>query len=691
VALKDLVIASGYSTGAADLIADFYVPCLGEATKYDRAAGYFRSSLYILIGTALSSFALRGGRVRLVCSPHLTPDDIAAMERGEHLREKLDDLLERELQQVLKEPANRPVIELLSTLIALGNLDIKVAIRPGSAGIFHDKLGLFADDSGHEVSFVGSSNETWNAWDTSGNHEVLEVFRSWGTSDEGARLQRHRAYFDRLWDGDDPGVEVYHLPDAMRERLLTYADPEGITAAVTSVRAAAAGGSRPISPRQLQPHQQAVVAAWRAHNRGLVAHATGAGKTIAALEIVRGWLEQGAPVLILVPSELLLHQWLRELRQELADIRPAILQAGAGAGRETWRNDLPDFTRNQLDLGPRVTVATMQTAASALFISQVQQGQHLLLVADEVHRLGAPILRRCLTIQAGGRLGLSATPERFGDVAGTAAIFDYFGEVLEPRFGLADAIQAGRLVPYDYHCHLVALSTTEAEAWLQLTDEIGRLYARLRDQDDPFNDERLRMLLIRRARIIKKASAKTALAAATVASNFEPGQRWLVYCDDTEQLESVMRGLRSAGFDPLEYHSAMEGSRNETLSFFRRAGGVLVAIRCLDEGVDIPEITHALILASSANSREHVQRRGRVLRTAVGKYSAVVHDVLVALAQPSPAPYLVIDGDLRRAIAFAADARNAGVREELDLLQRQSTASVVSEIEMEEQGDDARD
>src|SRR5207247_8291040 len=122
--------------------------------------------------------------------------------------------------------------------------------------------------------------------------------------------------------------------------------------------------------------------------------------------------------------------------------------------------------------------------------------------------------------------------------AGTALIFEYFGRVLPPSFGIRDGIEAGRLVPYDYHIELVELSDAEWVRWRELSEEIGLLMART--QDDPEKresiEERLEMLLIARARLKKKASRKPEVAASLIRENYRPGDRWLVYCDDREQM-----------------------------------------------------------------------------------------------------------------------------------------------------------
>jgi len=310
-----------------------------------------------------------------------------------------------------------------------------------------------------------------------------------------------------------------------------------------------------------------------------------------------------------------------------------------------------------------------------------------LVVADEVHHVGAPVSRRLLGVESGGRLGLSATPERYGDPDGTDALMAYFGPILPPHFGIADGIAAGRLVPYDYFVHLVQLTSDEWEEWARLSEQISALIARssaVADQEDADLSSRVQHLLIARARLKKKARSKAALAVDIVRANFEHDQRWLIYCDDTEQLNDVGARLRAGGFTPSEYHSAMEGDPEETLKAFEAGPGILVAIRCLDEGIDVPGITHALILASSTNRREFLQRRGRVLRVDPSgqKLAATIHDVLVSGSGGEPERTL-LPGELQRAREFAIDARNSAIRHRLVRLAALSDIDIADDVEDE--------
>lgn len=313
-----------------------------------------------------------------------------------------------------------------------------------------------------------------------------------------------------------------------------------------------------------------------------------------------------------------------------------------------------DYTRDDSSSGGRIVLATYQTASTPRFLELLQSGEHLLVVGDEVHRVGAPDTRRFLEeTNAGGRLGMSATPERYGDPGGTAAIFEYFGEVLSPRFTLRDALEARVLVPYDYGFETCELTDDEQTAWGDLTERVAKEMAR---NDGDLTEWALH-LLRQRARISKRAHAKAGIARRIIEEEYRPGDRWLVYCGDVAHLREVRRHLEGLGLELLEYHSRDGGDHETTLDFFASRGGILLAVKCLDEGVDIPMINRALILASSTNPREYIQRRGRVLRRSPGKFSAQLFDVIVTGADGKA----ITPSEVVRAMEFARDARNVGL------------------------------
>lgn len=654
--LSALSLADQYRTGESDPVAGFYRPCLLNSREYRRAVGYFRSSVYLVVGPATVEFARRGGKIRLVCSPELEGTDAETIVEGyEARKERVDKALSDEIEGLLSGDDTSYRLRVLSTLVASGSLDIRLALRPSAKGLYHEKIGIFRDASGAAVSFLGSANETWNGWHFAGNHEAIEVFRSWKGQSEADRVARHESYFERLWNSLVPGVEVTPFPDAAKRKLVSNA--LGSEEEIDLERI----GESPRHPcrRSPLPHQSTALEAWRAAGRrGILEHATGSGKTFTAITAIREHLDSGDPVLVLVPSRLLLEQWESELRDEIPDAALVV----AGAGHAKWRQ--PGRLRSMTAPGSfdikRIVLTTMQTAATEHFRRSVKAGPHLMIVADEVHQSGSSHHSKIYRIDAGCRLGLSATPKRYGDPDGTARMFDYFGPVVPPPFTLNDAIRSKRLVEYEYFPHPIHLSADEAEEWKRLTLLIVReIGGKSEDRPKPLSDK-AKMLLIRRSRIAKKASAKIGLAAEVLSDAYESGQRWLIYCEDGDHLRQTMDALREKDLSPIEYHTGMEGDRAAALEWFRSFGGILVSIKCLDEGVDIPAVDHALILASSQNPRQFIQRRGRVLRTAPGKTLAVIHDALVVplSLEEEPEQLALLKSELARAIEFADSAVN---------------------------------
>ena len=617
--------------------------------------------------------------MRLICSPILSEGDHEALREGYSERAEIlaGYAIAESFNQIMEtEQFVKPAI-VLASLVASGVIDCKIAwvgeeARGRPKRLFHDKVGILVDRFDDCVAFKGSMNETWPGLACDGNLESVDVFLSWRDEGERVRVVDEMEYFDRVWEDDWPGITARSLPDTARSAIISAADagrwPEFVDeicleldqAARWSAEAGKAGGRIP------RPHQVSALETWEANGRrGIFKHATGSGKTYTALCAIGDGLGRGEIPLVLVPSELLLKQWEGELRRTFNDAGFQMMICGGGYSR--WRDGgrLRTWTRPG-DGVPRAVLATVQTGSTEEFCGLCVGGEHLFMVADEVHRLGADGTRRLLTLDTGARLGLSATPERAGDPEGTAALMEYFGGIVPPPFGLEDAIKAQALTPYAYNVHTVQLEDDERTAWREATDEFRRLYARSMAGSGKVSERlsaRLKLLLIRRARIVKSARAKVALAAKVLAGVFQRGQRWIVYCDNQSQLVAVKQAISSVGIaDVYEYHSAMPGDRSLTLQVFGDRGGVVVSIRCLDEGVDIPSVSHALILASSKNPREFIQRRGRVLRRSPGKSLAHLHDVVVApeIDEEDAMGGAILKAELARAIEFGTHAINSG-------------------------------
>jgi superfamily II DNA or RNA helicase len=679
--LDGLDLLTSYHRGENNIAEEFYLPAMRRATRYDRAVGFFRSAAFIISWPALRDFVARGGRMRVLCSQVLSPEDIGALDEGYAARidVQVAARLRAEVASLLADPEMGQPARILAALVGSGVIEFRVAIwRPSDKGplsrIFHDKLGFFRDDAGAVVMFKGSMNETWMGLAADGNLESVDVALSWFDGRERERVEREDAYFERIWDGTYPGLIVRPFPDTARDDLVRAADPDWEGSIERMLRDSAGepedeGDLDPLRlGRPLMRHQTDGLEAWRTNGRrGIFAFATGAGKTFTALIAAEESITRyGEVPVIVVPDRTLFDQWLRDVIPFADRLDARLLRVGSGNNR--WRDYLRSWTAP--GAGRRIVLATLPTARSEDFRRRLAGGRHLLLIGDEAHRLGSrggqALLDEALF---GPRLGLSATPERAGDQVGTAAILGFFGGVLEPRFTLDDAIAADVLTPYFYRPHRVELSDDEIEQWREVSRRLARAMFAGGEPADGGIPRSAEMLLFERARIVKAAAAKVPLAVDILSAEYRPGQRWIVYCDSEAQLADVRGALRAAGFTPRAYTSAMPADREATIRWFTEIGGVLVAIRCFDEGVDIPGITHALILASSKNPREFIQRRGRVLRKADGKTLAYVHDAIVVPpppragedAQPDP----ITAGELSRALQFAQGASNHGAAADL--------------------------
>ncbi len=432
---------------------------------------------------------------------------------------------------------------------------------------------------------------------------------------------------------------------------------------------------------QLRQYQQEAIASWFANNgRGTLKMATGSGKTITALAIACELYQQiNLQVLLVVcPYRHLVTQWAREC--EKFNLQPIL----AFENLRTWQSQLSGQIYNLRSGSQRfvTVITTNSTLIGDGFQSQLKYfPAKTLIIGDEAHNLGAPKLEESLPRRVGLRLALSATPERYFDDLGTQSLFDYFGPVLQPEFTLRDAIAQGALVHYLYYPVLVELTEAESIAYLKLTKKIGRcLLYRERENGQPgdFEDnEDLKPLLMQRARLIGAAENKLNALRDLMATRRETTHT-LFYCSDGSQeagQRSSLRQLKAVakilgvelGYKVSTYTAQTSLEERELLRRQFESGELqgLVAIRCLDEGVDIPAIQTAVILSSSGNPRQFIQRRGRVLRPHPAKERATIFDMIVLPPDLDRETIEVernlLKKELRRFVEFADLADNAGV------------------------------
>lgn len=672
MSLRQLSIAFEYRSDQTNVVDDFYIPCLGACSEYWRAVGFFTSNGLALAAKGLSAFASNNGKMRLVASPLFEREDIESLRKGYLARDVVERAILRQIDDdVSCDPSDivQGRLEYLAALISNNCLDVKVAfpsdirlVRNGA--LYHEKIGIFLDSVGDAVAFTGSQNETFGG--LVGNFESIDVYRSW--DDPHKRVERKKRNFEKLWDNLTPKLTVLEFPTAARQKILKFRtshyhrrDPE--SALPNSIRESPMK-TPDLSPViELRDYQKEALKAWFENSsRGILAMATGSGKTITALAATIRLLKEQATLFVLVtcPFQHLVDQWDKEARQ--FGFQPILAYKATSMWESHLNSQIIEF-----NLGLRQVVFVISTHAT--FVMQPMQDAIARIrgpatfIADEAHHLGAESSRTRLSGKFNFRLGLSATPERWFDDLGTSELLRYFGKTVF-EFSLQDAIDKGCLCRYSYYPHLVELSEDEFDQFREQTMLIARLVSKSGFNE---NDKALESALRRRASILNAAEGKIPFLRNHLHSVGEI-DHCLFYCDPG-QIEAVLDLLGNELKVRVHRFTARESQkqRQSLLSDFAsgRLQG-LVAMHCLDEGVDVPSTRMAFVLASSSNPREFIQRRGRILRRAEGKENAVVHDLITIPPKEyyddSSAAYTmerkIIERELPRLAEFAQSAEN---------------------------------
>lgn len=658
------------------ITAQVLIPALMTTGSLDVMMGYFSSSSFAEIAPGLATF-LRNTKapLRMVVSPFLTDDDFSALIQD-------DDRLARLAQQILIDdvPGEDALVchtlECLAWLITQKRLILKFAVM--RRALFHPKVWLF-EDSVNRAALHGSTNLTKTA--LSRNWEQLTLSRDWKGEEAIFHIERLRDEFDDLWSGGDDNCYVLPLPEAVTRKVIErYKTDDMPDEDVLGVLWRKAHGvevpwelrDRPRTaaltiPRSLVyekgefAHQGMAVRAWETSGRrGILEMATGAGKTITSMICATRLQDEIGNLLVVVsaPYRPLIEQWCDEILE--FGVRPINLTAFSGPAarsrevKQAGRRLHMGFSRAE------VLVVSNDTLCTEQFIQSLSEvAANKLLIGDECHNLGAASFVANPPEEFNYRLGLSATPIRQYDEEGTEALIAYFGKICF-SFTLEEAI--GKcLTNYDYHVHFVELDVGEMQEWRDLTDQISSQAWKLETgKSDPY----LENLLRKRRLVLETATGKLDILSCLLDTE-KPRhlQFTLIYATDKkpEQLEEVNRLLvsRRVLFHQLtqeETHSRQQ--TNRILSAFQEGvTQVLTAKRVLDEGINIPQIKLAFILASTTVKRQWVQRRGRLLRTckAIGKTHAVIHDFVVLPPGTSSPMVAQLDKDARNLVRSELD------------------------------------
>lgn len=675
VAFTDLNLLKHYKTYKHNIVKAFYTPVLQESVLYQRSVGFFSSTALIELTKGISGIVENGGKIQFIVSPYLNQEDIKAIQKGYENRK----IIERALLREYKEPENyfqEERLNLLSHLIENGHLEIKVAFTPPnkSTGMYHEKVGIVTDAIGNKIVFTGSLNETINAFYN--NYESIVVFTSWEESKQYA--EEMQKDFETLWNNEDADLEVIEFPDVIKEKIkvnqktqINYGVDEKEKEKEHESIIIQKGIPHIPLGFELRDYQKDAIEKWKYNNyRGIFDMATGTGKTYTGLGAITELYEdkKRLAVIIVCPYQHLVEQWVEDIK--LFNMLPII--GYSSSKQKNWKkrleNDIFDFSIGVINC---FCFVTTNATYSSKFVSKQMSylGSDTLLLVDEAHNFGSPNLRNKLYPNIEYRLALSATLDRHGDEAGTVCLRKYFGEKCI-EYDLKRAIKEGKLTPYYYYPVVVYLDEEEMEQYRDISYKVSKECHKDKRGNLKISD-RGKMLLLQRARIVAGAKNKL-LELKKLMQKYKDDTHILVYCGATrvrtfeyDESENDEEGERQVvavskilgnelGMKVTHFTSNESAEEREVIK--RRFAAAdpyqaIVAIKCLDEGVNIPSIKTVFILASTTNPKEYIQRRGRVLRLAHNKPYAVIYDfVTLAKSLDDVNPYST-DYNCERALA----------------------------------------
>jgi len=666
-----------------DIVKELYTPCLANSIQYTRGAGYFSSSVFSLMSEDLLRFCIDGGKITILTSTELQTKDLAALEEAgeidnaltEHFMSEIIKMLSGE--NLLKKPA-----KMLVALIHSKSLEIKIGVLKGK--IYHEKKGYFSDGKGNFVSFDGSGNETRSGieyW--LGNAESFNVSYSWDETDWAKRGNIWMKDLNDTIAGKDFPVETLDSIDPaflgtwdIEENLESHSQAARERQEKIRKKWVELYGEKYSSPMEepitnsdtsyslpditLRDHQNKGIESWISNSkRGILKHATGSGKTITAISIIKNEIDRGSNVVVMVPGKELLYQWKEEIEKYIPDAIIDLL----GDGNKSKILALLKLEREQQKGMIVIAIGdSLSIPRNSFMLENAVQNQvnSLFFVVDECHKIGAPGFSGLTKINFQMTLGLSATPERPNDEDGSKRVFSILGNTVH-TYTLKEAFHDRHLSKFNYHIEKGYLNDKEQEKYDGLNKEI---VAKLAAKKEGAALDNYTKSLIRQARGIIRSAEDKIEATLRILKEYHGKsdfrEYWLIYAADSSMIEKLQKRIKeSLKIDSLAYWSGQNRSeRKTTLDYFQKGGGVLIAIKCLDEGVDIPSISHGIIIASSKTKREWIQRRGRLLRKSKGKSHSEIFDILTFPSEKNEVSNRFVLHEVERAKEFAECASN---------------------------------
>lgn len=644
MSLKDVNLKISYDSDYDDILNDFYVPVLTNSVDYKRSVGFFSSSSLFIAAKGISNFILNKGHMQLICGAKLRKNDLKAIKNANSNPEKvIEESFINEIED-LEEGILKDHIKALGWMIANNTLEIKIALLldeegnllSENQGILHQKVGILTDFEGNTISFSGSNNETAAAWKF--NIEEFKVFRDW-KSNENEYLKEDKKKFQTYWEGKANKMQIIDIPTAIKHKLIEIAPDNIENLKLTNKKIIEE------NKINLWDYQKEAIQKWINNDqKGIFEMATGTGKTFTALGCAQEMLNIYKKLFIVIacPSQHLVKQWQTQIDRFGLKYDNCIIADSSNRG---WKDQLADSLID-LDLGYKNHIIVLTTHRSfsspdfKLILESNKNNLDFLLIADEVHGLGAELTIESLSELYNLRLGLSATPERWFDSSGTELIKNYFkGTVYQ--FNLSKAINERNpatgetyLTPYRYKPLFVSLNEKELEDYIDYSKKLALHY-----YDNEKKDKSYDKLLFKRSKIIKNASSKYKVLERILKEIKTEIDGTIIYCSP-EQINRVMElineeKIKSHRFTMNEgttTKKSLKGisEREDILKKFANGNyKVLVAMKCLDEGVDVPPARIGILMASSGNPREYIQRIGRLIRKYPNKKEAIIYDIIV--------------------------------------------------------------
>jgi superfamily II DNA or RNA helicase len=664
--------------------------------------------------------------MRLVINHIVSEEDKEAISKGLH-GGVIDcfDLTNFETLRQTFDEYQQQFFECLAFLIYDKRIDIRIIKPRNKKGISHTKSGQFRDGDSI-TSFTGSANFTISG--LFNNLEEIKIDRS-DSVDKMVqnRIASQREEFDSIMKGKKRNIEYLSPENLISAIQSNFGDKDieellDVEKKLRKIKAEKAIKERQeqldavcedlaIEPRFPYPsgpreYQQTAFEDWKNNGqKGLFAMATGTGKTITSLNcLLEIYKRKGYyKAIILVPTITLVNQWEQECRKfNFSNIIKVYSK------NLTWRDEVERVAFNErykTDKEPEVSYIIISTYASYSRerVFRVLNGfdrRRLLMIADECHNMGSgSLVKRLKEIPYLRRIGLSATPERQFDDEGNKKLNKFFGseEHYTYEYSMEEAIQNGVLCKYLYFPHLVRLTPDEMDAYVELSERIAKYFNYDKEKFDHI-DEKLKMMLLARKRIVHKAENKVEVFRSIIEKRFQEKGNLkysLIYVpegnkpdyigggddfditedvgddNDMEHLINLYTKVVTEVDDHVTVRKFVSGQQDREEILHDFATGrlhVLTSMKCLDEGVDVPRSELAIFCASTGNPRQFIQRRGRVLRTHPDKKMAELHDLVVV---PEVNPYSdsyrmeqsLLRGELMRVINFSSLSENPSYSE----------------------------